>query len=303
MSTLLNDFSTALADAVTGAGEAVVRVEARRRLPATGIVWSEDGTIITANHVVRHDERINIGLGNGEQVKARLIGRDPTTDVAVLQADAGGLSPLVEAGKADLAVGQFTLALGRPGKNVQATLGIISALGEQWRTRMGGPVDRYIHTDVVMYPGFSGGPLINANGRLVGMNTSAAHPGVSLAIPTMTLARVAESLLAHGHIRRGYLGVSTQRARLPEAVREAVGQKSGLLIVSVEPGSPAEKGGLTLGDTIVALADQPVRRHDDLLALLTGDRVGQATPVKIVRGGQVQMLEVILSERPKRRRG
>jgi S1-C subfamily serine protease len=297
MANVLADLSNALAEAVTNAGPSVVRVEARRRIPATGIVWSADGVILTAHHVVTQDENISLGLVDGKTVSATLVGRDPTTDVAVLRADAKDLSPFTEANKQELGVGHLVLALGRPGKSVQATLGIISALGDGWRTRMGGAIDRYLQTDVVMYPGFSGGPLVDANGRLVGLNTSALSDGVSLALPTSTLGRVAESLLAHGRVRRGYLGVSTQRVRLPEALKGELGQKSGLLVISVEPDSPAEKGGLTLGDTIVSLANEVVHSHDDLLALLTGDRVGTAVPMRIVRGGQVQTLDVTIGER------
>ncbi len=297
MSTL-SDVSNALAETVAQAGAGIVRVEGRRRLAASGIVWSADGVIITANHVVRRDEQIQIGLPDGQTVTAAVVGRDPSTDTAVLRAETGDLTPYVEATKDEMGVGHLALALGRPGRTVQATLGIISALGDAWRTSWGGQIDRYLQTDVVMYPGFSGGPLVNANGRLLGMNTSGLSRGVSLAVPAATLSRVAESLLAHGRMKRGYLGVSTQRARLPHALRDTLGQKSGLLIVSVEPDSPAETGGLTMGDTIVSIGDTAVRHHDDLLAELTGSHIGTAVPVKIVRGGQAQTVEVMVGERP-----
>ncbi|MCA9961913.1 MAG: trypsin-like peptidase domain-containing protein, partial [Anaerolineales bacterium] len=296
--TALSDFSDALAQTVANAAPGVVRIEARRRLPATGIVWSSDGVIITANHVVRQDSGISVGLEDGTAVAATLIGRDPTTDLAVLKADASSLTALPHAAAKEVSVGHFVLALGRPGKNVQATFGIISALGTSWRTGMGGLVDQYMQTDVLMYPGFSGGPLVNAQGQLVGLNSSALMQGVSLTIPTATLSRVATSLLADGRVKRGYLGVSTQRVHLPDAVQAEQGQKAGLLIVSVEAGSPAEEGGLTLGDTILRMAEHPVTKHDDLLALLSGDRVGEKTPVQILRGGQMQTLTVTIGERP-----
>jgi len=297
MSNILSDLSNALASTVTNAGPGIVRVEARRRLPATGIVWSADGFVVTANHVVRHDENITVGFGDGESVTATLVGRDPTTDIAILKAEASGLQPFTEANKQELSVGHLILALGRPGKTVQATVGIISALGDSWRTRAGGQIDRYLQTDVVMYPGFSGGPLVDVNGRLVGMTTSALIPGVSLAVPAPTLARVGDSLLAHGRVKRGYLGVSTQRVKLPQNIIDEVGQKTGLLIASVEPESPAEKGGLTLGDTIVGLGDSTINHHEDLLNLLTGDRVGTAVSIKIVRAGKVQSVNVTIGER------
>lgn len=294
----LSDLSQGMADAVAAAAPGIVRVEARRRLPATGIVWSADGLIMTANHVVKQDDNIVIGLADGTSVPATLVGRDPTTDTAVLRAEASDLAPLVETDKKNLGVGHLALALGRPGKSVQATLGVISALGDAWRTPWGGQIDRYLQTDVVMYPGFSGGPLVDVDGRLIGLNTSGLSRGVSLAVPTPTLARIAETLLAHGRMRRGYLGVSTQPVKLPKPAQEELGQKMGLLIVSAETDSPAEKGGLTLGDTIVGLADTPVQHHEDLLAQLSGDRIGTTVPVQILRGGEVKVVDVMVGERP-----
>lgn len=297
MSNVLVDLSNQFAEVVKSAGQSVVRVEGRRRIPASGIVWSVDGLIITASHVVARDEGIRVGLADGNSLDAALVGRDPSTDLAVLRVDAT-LTPLAEANKQEVAVGNLVLALARPGHSVQAAWGIISALGDSWRTGGGGVIDRYVQTDLVMYPGFSGGPLVGADGSLIGLNTSALARGVSVAAPTMTLARVADTLLAHGRIRRGYLGVSTQRVHLPEALRGPVGQKRGLLVVSVETDSPAEKGGLTLGDTIVAVADIAVQNHDDLLAALSGDKIGTAVPLTILRGGQAQTVDVVVGERP-----
>ncbi|MCA9935017.1 MAG: trypsin-like peptidase domain-containing protein [Anaerolineales bacterium] len=297
MSNPLSDFSDALTVIVADAAPGVVRVDARKRFPASGIVWSEDGLIITAHHIVQRDENISVGLADGTAVSATLIGRDPTTDLALLRAEASGLTPIPHAAAKESSVGSFVLALGRPGSGIQATFGIISALGESWRTRAGGLIDQYVQTDVLMYPGFSGGPLVNAQGQLVGLNTSGFGHGVSLTIPTATLQRVADSLLSHGRVKRGYLGVNTQRVRLPEAVANELGRKSGLLVVSVEAGSPAEQGGLMLGDTIMALADTAVRKHDDLLTSLSGDRVGTAVPIQILRGGKLETLTVTIGER------
>lgn len=298
MSNTLLDVSNSLADLVATAGTGVVRVEARRRLPATGIIWSADGIILTAHHVVQRDDNIRVGLEDGSSLDAALIGRDPSTDLALLKVDASDLNPITRASSADLAVGQLAMALGRPGKTVQATLGIISALGDSWRTRMGGQIDHYLQTDVVMYPGYSGGPLVGAGTKLYGLNTSGLLRGVSLALPVATLERVANTLLAHGRMQRGYLGVSTQRARLPKALKDELGQKSGLLVVGVEENSPAAEGGLTLGDTIIGIADATIQRHDDLLMQLSGDRIGSKVPVKILRGGEVRTLNVKIVERP-----
>jgi S1-C subfamily serine protease len=297
MSEFLSDLSAALAGVVETAGQSVVRVEGRRRLPASGIIWSADGVIVTAHHVVEQDKAIGIGLPNGASASATLAGRDPTTDVAVLRIGASGLVPAARADVDALRVGHLALALGRPGRTVQATLGIVSALGGEWRTPAGGQLDRYLQTDVVMYPGFSGGPLVDTAGQVLGLNTSALLRGVSMTVPASSLERVVETLLAHGRVRRGWLGVGAQPVRLPEALAQQLGQETGLLLISVNPDSPADQGGLLLGDTIVGLAGQPVRQMDDLLALLSGDLVGVATPVRIVRSGQLQQLEVVIGER------
>lgn len=297
MSEAFQTLSDGLAGAVAAAGPAIVRVEARRHTPGSGTLWSADGLIVTANHVVRRDDNITIGLSDGQTAPATLVGRDPTTDVAVLQVDGVTGTPPARATAAEMSVGHLVLALGRPGRTVQATLGVVSALGDGWRTPMGGQIDRYLATDVIMYPGFSGGPLVGANGRLLGLNTSGLDQGVSLAIPVATLDRVVDALRAHGRVQRGYLGVSTQRVRLPEGVAAAVGQKTGLLVVAVESGSPAEAAGLTLGDTLLALGGKPIQTHEDLLAALSGEVVGQKEVASVLRGGQVQELTVKIGER------
>jgi S1-C subfamily serine protease len=294
---ILSDLSQSLAGAVELAGASVARVEARPRFPASGIVWSSDGVIVTAHHVVEEEENIQIGLADGRTVSAQLVGRDPTTDLAVVRAQAAGLTTCAWAEMNALKVGHLALALGRPGKTVMATLGIVSAFGEAWRTPAGGKLDRYLQTDVVMYPGFSGGPLVDANGQLIGLNTSALLRGISLTIPWLTLKSVVETLLTKGRVSRGYLGVGAQPVRLPDALAKQLGQETGLLLVSVEPDAPGGKAGLLLGDVIVAVAGDPVRHLDHLLAALSGDRVGATVPVRIVRGGQPQEVKATIGER------
>lgn len=301
MSNVLSNLSETLTETVESVGPSLVRIEGRRRMAASGIVWTEDGLVVTANHVVKRDQKLVIGLPDGQGVEAELVGRDPSTDLALIKVEASDLKPASRNGhsdeEVDLAVGQLVLALGRPGRTVQATLGIISALGDSWRTGAGGQIDRYLQTDVLMYPGFSGGPLVNSQGHVIGLNTSALLRGISMAVPVTTVDKVVGTLLTHGRMRRGYLGVSTQPARLPEGVKDEVGQETGLLIVSVESSSPAGDAGLVMGDAIVGLDGKAVRHHDDLLILLTGERVGKKVPVNIVRGGEIRTLEVMIGER------
>ena len=293
MSTL-QTLSADLATLVQNSAPHIVRIEGRKRQAATGVVLG-DGVIATAHHVIRTDGAVSIGLDGGETVSAELIGRDPSTDLAFLKIDAplAKMPVATDAG----AVGNIVLAMGRPGRTVQATFGIISALGGAWRTGMGGTIDHYLQTDVIMYPGFSGGPLVNAAGEMVGINTSGLMRGVSLAIPTSTVQSVAATILEHGHIRRGYLGVSTQIVRLPRNLRHQLQQKSGLLVVGVESSSPAAAAGLVMGDTLVAVANQPVGNHHDLLGLLSAETIGEKTPFTIIRSGELQSLNIVVGER------
>jgi len=297
MSTVLSDLSTAMAAMIDLAGAAVVRVNGRRGVPGSGIIWSGDGEIVTASHVVRREEDLRVGLPDGREVDAKLIGRDPAADIAVLRASATGLKAPTWLPMDEARVGQLVLALGRPGRTVQATLGVVSALGSEWRTPEGGLVDRYLQTDVVMYPGFSGGPLVSADGRFVGMNTSGLSRGVSLTLPAVTLQRIVPMLVQHGHVRRGYLGIGAQPVRLPEEVAGQLGQETGVLLMSVEPGGPAAKAGLALGDTLVTLEGAPIRHMDDVLAALGGDRIGSTLGARYLRGGKLHDVRVTVGER------
>jgi S1-C subfamily serine protease len=297
MANTFESLSMDMANAAEQAGSRLVRVQARRRQSATGIIWSNDGLIVTAHHVVEREEGIRIGLPDGSTTTAALVGRDPTTDIAVLKAEAGGLTPATWAELDGVRVGQLVLALGRPEAGVQATLGVISAVDGGWRTMAGGAIDAYVQTDVVMYPGFSGGPLVGANGAFIGMNSSALLRGASVTLPAATLRRVADSLKAHGRVRRGFLGVNAQAVRLPASQVEALGQETGLLLAAVEPNSPAEAGGLMVGDILVSVDGQPVRQMDDLMAALAGDRVGKQVTVRYLRGGQTAEAPVTVGER------
>jgi S1-C subfamily serine protease len=297
MNEILNQLSQAMADLVEQAGRSVVRVEARQRMPATGVVYSADGVIITSHHGVELEEGIKVGLADGRSVAARLVGRDPNTDLAVLRAEATGLTPAAWIDAADLRVGNLALALGRPGKSVQATLGVVSALGGAWRTGVGGEIDRYLQTDVVMYPGFSGGPLVEASGKFAGINSSALARGVSVTIPAATVRRVVDTLLAHGSVPRGYLGIGIQPVRLAEPLQKAAGQETGLMVMSVEAGGPAERASITQGDVLISLDNEPMRHLDELQAALRSERVGKSVSVQIARSGSLHTLQVTVGSK------
>lgn len=297
MSTTLSALSNEMAALVESTGKSIVRVEARQRMPASGIIYSADGVIVTSNHGVELEEGIKIGLPNGETVTAKLVGRDPGTDLAILRADASGLTPAEWIDAADLHVGNLVLALGRPGRTVQATLGVVSALGGSWSTGGGSEIDRYLQTDVVMYPGFSGGPLVEAGGKFAGLNTSALGRGVSLTIPSATIKRVVDQVLAHGSVRRGYLGIGIQPVRLADNVQQSVGQETGLIVMSVEADGPAGKAGISQGDVLVTLDGDAIRQLDDLQAALRSDRVGKSVVARLVRAGSVQDVNVVVGSK------
>lgn len=288
----ITELSNAIASLVESAGGSLVHVDAGRWTGSSGMVWSSDGHIITAAHTLKRSD-VQVTLPGGRQVSATLRGRDPSTDIALLKADVDGLSVPSWAEPQGLKVGQVVLALGWPGKAVRASLGILSNLGGEWRTPMGGKLERYIQPDVSVYPGFSGGALVDAEGRVLGMNTQALRRGMTLTLAMPTLKRVVEALQKHGSVRRGYLGVSAQPVRLPEGA----GQEVGLLLASVEPGSPAAKGGLMLGDVILSLNGKALGRPHDLLSALSELQAGSPVSLKVWRGGQTHEFSVTLGER------
>jgi len=297
MAANLREISNELVSLVERGGAGIVRVEARRRYPASGIAWSQEGLIVTAHHVVEQEENIRVGFDKKETVSAVLVGRDPTTDLAVLRSDAAKVTPLPKAEVSGVKVGSIVLGLGRPERSVMASFGILNAVGAEWRTPTGGTIDRFLQSSIVMMPGFSGGPLVDAEGRLIGLNTSALIREGSLTVPVETIDRVVKAILEHGRVRRAYLGVGTQPVRLPETLWKPLGQETGLLVVSVEPGSPAEAAGLMLGDVIIQVDGNPIRFMDDLIAALAGDQVGRTAPVGILRGGEKAEKSVTLAER------
>lgn len=295
---IFTELSEAMADAAERAGKSTVLVDARRRIPASGIAIAKD-LILTADHVVERDEDIRVILGDGTETTARLAGRDPGTDLAVLKLDSASAVP-AEVAKSPARVGQFVLAIGRPSKNgIESSFGTVNTIGGPVRTGRGGMLEKYIKTDVVSYPGFSGGPLINGEGQVYGINTSGFRSGGAITIPADVAWKIAETLSKHGKIKRGYLGIRSQTVNIPAEAQSELkrGQETGLLIVGLETESPAGKGGIMVGDILVGVAGQPIEHHDELFARLSGDVVGKSVPMDVLRGGKLQVVNVVIGER------
>lgn len=292
----LGALSNGMADAVETIGPAVVRVNGRRRRSGSGVVYGPS-TVLTASHVLEREEDLTVGLHDGRTLSARFAGRDHATDLAVLRVEGLDLEAATPA-EGEARVGQIALAVGGPsrGQGPRATFGVVSAVGGPVRTWRGPRLERYIQTDATPYPGFSGGPLIDVGGKVLGIMVSGSR-GTAFAVPADLAWRVAGTLEERGSVKRGYLGILSQPVRLPHGERLGLTQRGGLLVVGVEDGSPAGRGGLIVGDILATLDGQPVEDTDDLLVLLHGERVGRAVPVKLVRGGELEELEITVGER------
>ena len=297
MANFLNDFSNVLTAAVEKAGTSTILVDGRRRYPASGIAYAED-LVLTADHVVTREENIKVLLPDGRSMPATIAGRDPGSDLAVLRLSEKALTPPKTSD--DVKVGQLVLALGRPGsEGMQASWGIVTSISGPTRTFRGGMLDAFIRTETTPYPGFSGGPLVNTEGEVLGLNTSGLSRGSSLTIPVRVAWRVAETLAKGGSVKRGYLGVRTQPVEISEAGRRDLKreQDHGLLVLWIEDGGPAATGGLLVGDILVAVNGQAVGDPDDLFAALRSDTVGKPIAVEVLRGGRPETLHVTVGER------
>jgi S1-C subfamily serine protease len=297
---VLLSLSNNLADAVERAGRSTVAVHARQRQPASGVHW-RPGVIVATDHTIERDDDITVTLPDGKSIPATLAGRDPSTDLAILKIDGASLPVAATGDAAALRVGHMALAVVRFGEGGLGTsLGVVSALSGAWNTWRGGQVDQFIRADVTLYPGFSGGPLVNAAGEIVGINTSGLSRNMGLTIPAATINRVVDQLLSKGRIARGYLGLGLQPVRLPDTLKQAVGTTSdtGVIIISIESGGPAEQAGLFIGDIIVALDGRAVTDTDAVQGLLGPERIGSALAAKVARGGQPVDVQITVGERP-----
>lgn len=292
---ILGTLSDGMADAVEKAGRSVVRVNSQRRRAASGLVYGP-GLVLMADHSLQREEGVTVDLGDGTKLPARVRGRDAASDLALLevedlQAPAAAFAP------EPARVGQLALAVGRSRREgLRSSFGIVSAVGGPLRTGRATTMERYVQTDATPYPGLGGGPLVDARGAVLGVITAGAMRGVTLAVPADVARRVAQTLESGERVKRGYLGILSQPVRLP-AAQGPEDRSRGLLIVGVEEGSPAGRGGLLVGDILIGLDGHSVEDTDELQVLLTGGRVGQEVPVEVVRGGQVQTVRVTVGER------
>ena len=304
---LLDAYSEAVMSAVERVAPSVVRIEVEhdrgRGGSGSGFLITPDGFAVTNSHVVHEATAIHVTLADGRRTIARLVGDDPDTDVAVVRIAADGLVPATLGQSKSLRVGQVAIAIGSPfGFHATVTAGVVSALGRSLRAQSGRLIDDVLQTDAALNPGNSGGPLVNSRGEVIGVNTATILPaqGICFAI-AIDLARfVASTLIREGRVTRGFLGIAGQNARLRRSLvrRHALGHESGILVLSVEKGSPAERVGLREGDVLVGLAGEPVAGVDDLHRLLTDGRVGVPLPLVILRQSERLELEVVPERSP-----
>ena len=300
---LLDAYSSAVISAVEAVGPAVVKIDLPRG-GGSGVVFTPDGFILTNSHVVDAANHVKVTLPDGRSMRGDLIGRDAATDLAVIRVDGSGVPPLAWAALGDsraVRVGQVAIAIGNPyGFHHSVTSGVVSALGRSLRSQSGRLVDDVIQTDASLNPGNSGGPLVTTRGEVIGINTAMILPaqGLCFAIASNTARFVASRLIRDGRVRRSYIGVGGQNAPIPRAVARAhrLAVSSGVMVASVETGSPAAAGGLRDGDIILAFAGSPVAAIDDLHRHLTEDRIGVAATVTILRGLSREQLTIVPAE-------
>ena len=310
---LLDAYSRAVSGVVERVTPAVVSVEVHHRRQGrtatsresqghgSGFVFTPDGFILTNSHVAHGATKTDVAFPDGRRLRAELVGDDPDTDLAVLRVDAAAQSVAPLGDSAALRVGQLVIAIGNPlGFQSTVTAGVVSALGRSFRSVSGRLIDNVIQTDAALNPGNSGGPLLDSRGQVIGVNTAVILPaqGICFAVAVNTVKLVIGQLIAFGHVRRARIGVGGQNVSLPRlAVRaHRLIQPSGVLVTTVENGSPAARAGVQPGDIIVAFGAQPVHGIDDLHRLLTGDRIGAAATIAVVRTADRLELSITATE-------
>lgn len=298
---LLDAYSRAVTTVAAQLAPSVVNVEIGRRMGGSGFVFAHDGLILTNSHVVARSRRIQVTLLDGRRLSADLIGDDPHTDLAVLRVSADSLVPALLGDSSRLAPGQLVVALGNPfGFQHTVTAGVVSATGRSLRSRTGRLIEQLIQTDAALNPGNSGGPLVTSAGLVVGVNTAviAGGHGIAFAVPVNTAKLVIPALVRDGRVRRAVLGISAQPVRIATAIVRAHGlaQEKGALVTDVHDALPAERAGVEPGDVLLDFDGAPLHGPDDLVRLLTAERIGLAVPIRVLRRGDPQRLIVVPAE-------
>ena len=306
----LRQFSDGLAAAVARASASTVLVSARRHIPATGVAWAADGLIVTADHAIETEDDITVGLPDGREVQAQLVGRDPSSDLALVRIEAADLPAAELAPPGSTRVGNLVLAAGRPARGEpQASLGVVSAISGPSRGRGPTQIEGYLRTDITFFPGFSGGPLVDVEGRVIGINVSLIggprgfRParqafGQGFTIDAASVTKVADLLRTHGRVRRAYLGIASQPVNIPAALAgDSAEETTGLLVVNVEADTPAAGAGLLVGDILIGIDDAPIHDAHDLQQALGPERIGATVRLQLVRGGARHELPVTLGVR------
>jgi S1-C subfamily serine protease len=293
---LLSTFSNQLADAVSAAAPAVVQVQGRRR-PASGLVYA-DNVVLTTVRALGREDGLHVRRDDGRTLEAELAGWDPTTSLAVLRVAGLDTKPLTPSAVAPR-VGHLALAVARSWSNVvTASAGIVSVIGGPLPTGRRRAIDQVIRTTAPMHDGFSGGAFLDTSGGLIGIATASAIRGLGIVIPAAIAWKTAGTVLEHGSLKRGYLGLAGQPVGLPEGQRGADGRENALLVVGVTAGGPAAAAGLLVGDVLLEFDGHDVEAPEQLLDLLLGDRVGKTIALKVLRGGTVAEVKVTVGERP-----
>ena len=299
MEQVLSNFSANLADLVEHAGKVAVGIEARHRLGSSGFLW-KPGIIVTADHSIRREDGIPVVLPDGTRAVAELAGRDPGTDLAVLRVNgASAAAPGTSLTPAPaLRTGEIVVAVGRHQPGVLAAMGIVSTAGGPWKTWRGGHLESLIRLDIGAYPRSSGSAVFDTQGRLAGMLTGGLTRTAPVAIPAATIDRVASELAQHGRLARGFIGVGMQPVALPAAFAKTLNrdQRSGVMVLSLQPEGPAEAAGILMGDVIVEIGGHPTTDTDDVQTALLG-ATGKELPVVVMRGGERAAINVRVGER------
>ena len=302
MTTMWQQFSKEISDIVDTVGKAIVAVDGRSGHTSSGIVWRPD-TILTAAHAVRHETNIGVIWGPGRTLPARLVGRDRGTDIAVLRLDqAIEAQPAQFGNTKSLSVGQLAVAVARTRRgNIVASSGVLSGLMGEWqvaRTR----IDQYIRPDLNLYPGFSGGALLDPSGSILGLNTSGLLRGKPITIPSSTVLRIAEEIASTGHVARPYVGLVMQPVQIPDSLQKKAGVNTaaGLLVMHVEPTGPADAAGVLLGDVLLDMDGRAFTEVDDVSEVLGKKGIGQEVQTSLIRGGQRLQLGIRVGNRPSR---